>query len=361
MSRSFLRKGHILLGAIVCFLLILSFQKPLEPLVFTTYDQFLTELASAPADQWVLSGFDIPPVHHAQRNHLLSQGTKVEAWADWSTYHPFEKATGVDDIYASSFLYDTQNHTTFRLYEIEDGCHLMVTVPYKLNFWESIYCRIRTDQPRYRSATLYHLATLPSGTIQALHQLTFPPVPQPLTADELDFFNNNSFFDNGTWNGMNIRNQFLTSFYDDPKDVNLFNLFYCGTGLEERTCGETQEILDDIIASVPFYPDAGCNIVTTDEMNRVLTEHLNLTLEESNKVGLETMSYLPQRDLYFHFHGDTNYGHMVHFTSGEQQGNTFYLYYRDTFGLLNFRNCVLTLQKEGDNYLFLSNQPLSTN
>ena len=187
------------------------------------------------------------------------------------------------------------------------------------------------------------------------------PAPVPLTTEELEFFNSNSFFDNGGWGGINIRNQFLTSFYADPRNIDLFHLFYCGASQDERTQEETHEILSDIIAFVPFYPDAGCLIVTTQEMDQVLQEHLGLTLEETNKVGLDTLTYLPQRDLYFHFHGDTNYGHMVHFTAGDQLGDTVRLYYQDTFGLLSGASCVLTLQKTGDSYRFLSNMPLPSN
>ena len=46
-----------------------------------------------------------------------------------------------------------------------------------------------------------------------------------LTAEELEYFNGDEFF-NGEY--MNIRNQFLSSLYDTPEKVDLLELFYCG-------------------------------------------------------------------------------------------------------------------------------------
>lgn len=50
-----------------------------------------------------------------------------------------------------------------------------------------------------------------------------------LTGAELAYFNE-AFF-NGEY--MNIRNQFLSSLYDAPEKINLFELFYCGSGQTE--------------------------------------------------------------------------------------------------------------------------------
>ena len=57
----------------------------------------------------------------------------------------------------------------------------------------------------------------------------------PLTSEELAYFNDGSFFDNGTGNGgdaylhFSIRNMFLTSQYETPQDIDLFELFCCGS------------------------------------------------------------------------------------------------------------------------------------
>ena len=51
----------------------------------------------------------------------------------------------------------------------------------------------------------------------------------PLTGAELTYFAEEWF--NG--DDFNIRNQFLNSLYDRPEDIDLYNLFYCGSGLPE--------------------------------------------------------------------------------------------------------------------------------
>src|SRR5699024_6504430 len=61
---------------------------------------------------------------------------------------------------------------------------------------------------------------------------------EPLYDEELAWFNGNEFFtnemDNGTVVQVNIRNQFLSSTYETPEDINLFELFYCGDGTEQE-------------------------------------------------------------------------------------------------------------------------------
>ena len=54
--------------------------------------------------------------------------------------------------------------------------------------------------------------------------------PRPLTGDELAYFNEEFFNQNGAYS---IRNQFLNSLYERPEDIDLAELFYCGTGIDE--------------------------------------------------------------------------------------------------------------------------------
>lgn len=51
---------------------------------------------------------------------------------------------------------------------------------------------------------------------------------EPLSEEELAYFNGDAFF-NGT-DGINIRNQFLSSTYAAPEEIDLFQIFYCGDG-----------------------------------------------------------------------------------------------------------------------------------
>lgn len=307
------------------------------------YDLYLTYLSKDedPVLFYPYVSHSLPASSRVQWRNTLSQGRE--------NLTPNCSHSGATDHFSFSLLY---GEMFLDLYEMEDGCHLYLNNSIKKANAQGL-------EKLFSSSKC--LAILPSGTIQKLRDLTAPFDPVPLTQEELDFFNTGDFFDHGARaNGegrMNIRNQFLSSFYDDPRNIDLFELFYCGTGQATRTIAETQTILDAIIDSGAFYPETACNIVTTEEMNAVLTEHMGITLEETNKVGLAYMDYLPEYDAYYDFHGDTNYGQMVHFTSGQRSGNTIWLYYQDTFGLLDYRSCVLTLYQDGDRYYFCSNQP----
>ena len=64
---------------------------------------------------------------------------------------------------------------------------------------------------------------------------------------------------------------------------------------------------------------------------QVLEEYLGLTLAETGQVGLEHFTYLPDFDVYFFYHGDTNYRSSVTFTGGERRGELVRLTYDDTF------------------------------
>ena len=63
-------------------------------------------------------------------------------------------------------------------------------------------------------------------------------------------------------------------------------------------------------------PDCPATILTTAQMDKVLEEYLGLTLAETGQVGLEHFTYLPGFDVYFYYHGDTNYRSSVAFTGG---------------------------------------------
>lgn len=177
--------------------------------------------------------------------------------------------------------------------------------------------------------------------------------PSPLTGDELAYFNE-EFFNNDTVNhvvGVNLHNQFLTSNYARPEDIDLYSLFYCGTG---RSAGMT----DEELRQVGSFDSNGAQICPTDklavaDLDAVLLENTGLTLSQTAGIGLEQFQYLPEYDAYYHTHGDTNYLHNIYVAAGERAGNTLRLYYTQTGGW----SCV-TLEEQSDgSYWFVSNQP----
>ena len=170
----------------------------------------------------------------------------------------------------------------------------------------------------------------------------------PLTAEELAYFNGDEFF-NGDY--LNIRNQFLSSFYDAPEKIDLFELFYCGSGVAE-TISDTERA--EIMAQYGWEEElCPCTKNSRANMDAVLTEYMGLTLEDTEKIRLDLFTYQAKYDAYYYYHGDTNYRSKVIFSSGEREGNLIRLFYDDTF--MGDGEKTLTLREKAGGYLFVSN------
>jgi hypothetical protein len=172
----------------------------------------------------------------------------------------------------------------------------------------------------------------------------------PLTAEELIYFNGNEFF-NGEY--MNIRNQFLSSLYDAPEKIDLFRLFYCGSGLKE-TLTEAEKTAVVAYNGWDMEPDCACEKISRTNMDAVLTKYLGLTLADTDKIGLNDFTYLKEYDAYYYYHGDTNYRMEITFSGGEREGDIIRLFYNDTY--MTGGSKVLTLREKDGGYLFVSNQ-----
>jgi hypothetical protein len=174
-----------------------------------------------------------------------------------------------------------------------------------------------------------------------------------LTEDELAYFNGDSFF-NGEY--LNIRNQFLSSLYDEPADIDMSGLFYCGSGLAETmTEDELMAVMEKmgIEGSIEDL-QSPCEKISQANMDVILSEYIGTTISETNKIGLEQFIYLSEYDAYYHFHGDTNYRENINFQSGERDGNVILLFYNDEF--FGDGQKVLTLKEENGEYLFVANK-----
>ena len=187
------------------------------------------------------------------------------------------------------------------------------------------------------------------------------PDPVPLTGDELAYFNE-EFFNNDTVDnvvGLNIHNQFLTSLYERPEDIDLFELFYCGIP-DSETYNDINTPSDEELRLVygNTLPDCARYKATTADMDSILEEYMGLTVAETSGVGLENFTYLSDYDAYYWAHGDTNYWGDVFVSAGEREGDTIRLYYWDNFACYDCDWLCLTLEAQDDgSYWFVSNQP----
>lgn len=205
------------------------------------------------------------------------------------------------------------------------------------------------------SACTFTGAKTPEVTLPAQEPSRGEAGLQALTGEELRWFNERFFNGAGTkdeygYNVYSICNQFASPWYpyDDVKDINLYELFYCD-GSTEMGAGELQAALgvqDELNLPCPAYK------LTREEIDRVLTRYAGLTLEQTNKVGLESFDYAADYDAYYWMHGDTNYCGDLLFLLGTREGDTVKLYQ----GSGGAWTCVTLEEQEEGGWWFKSNR-----
>lgn len=212
-----------------------------------------------------------------------------------------------------------------------------------------------TDTPELTSAEV----TTPDPTP------TETPIPGALTAEELQWFEE-VFFRSGDDNIRNVFGSPYNNTYEKPQDINLIELFYDGSHLGDPVEATEAEI--DALTRLGAFPEmwnelsgeSGAYIcpafrVTCGEMNEVLLKYTGLTLEETNKVGLDKLPYLEEYDAYYWMHGDVGYPGPLKILSGVREGSTVKLYQRYNETLY----CLTLEQQPEGNYWFVSNLPIA--
>lgn len=176
---------------------------------------------------------------------------------------------------------------------------------------------------------------------------------EPLTQEEIDWFNREFF--NG--DDFNIRNQFLSSVYENPEDIDLYALFYNGTGRPAAVKEAEERTLIDV-AYGGVAPDTDLTKIPRGDMDAVLREHMGFSLEDTKQVGIGAFCFLSAYDACYNYHGDTNYRPIVTIISGEREGDLVRLHYIDDFYADGWK-CVTLRQTEEGSYQFVSNLPWS--
>ncbi len=146
-------------------------------------------------------------------------------------------------------------------------------------------------------------------------------------------------------------NRALTSFYDVPAHMDLYQLFYCGIpGLEHTPTAEELAFLE-VCPEIDLSFDLDC--LPTSEMDRVLTQYFGVTLSETDGTGLKNFVYWEETDCYYHTHSDSN-GLTIQVSQCEETEpgiwSVTYTTHRDTTG-------IVTLCLRDGNWQFLSNLP----
>lgn len=172
---------------------------------------------------------------------------------------------------------------------------------------------------------------------------------QTLSEDEMSVFNS-EFFNGETFN---MNNMMLSSEYDKPEEIDLFQLFYNGTGTAAGSVSEEETVLlTELYEEAPYLDIFK---VTTDEMNAFLETKLGIPLEATQKAGLENFFYLEQYDSFYNVAGDTNFDWCTVTSGVWGADNELILEYTKEYE--GGAWCV-TLKKTGDGYRFVSNEKI---
>lgn len=171
-----------------------------------------------------------------------------------------------------------------------------------------------------------------------------------VSKEQLDWFETEYF----NQEDNQIRNQFLTSSYEFPVEIDLYELFYNGAGGNiiggsDIPSEDEKNLILDYFRDAPF---TDLIRITREDMDDVLQKYMAITLDETNKVGLDKMYYLEKYDVYYMMHGDTNYARYVFEKGSVNEDGTITLQYHD---MDNGDWYLLTLTEENGEYHFVSN------
>ncbi len=177
----------------------------------------------------------------------------------------------------------------------------------------------------------------------------------PLTAEEVERLNKilePLLFDDQGNAKVNPLSHFLTSYYDKPENIDLCELLrYFPSG--EHAIDEAEFEALKRAQNWPFGADTALESMPVPihkfpaaTVNAALQKYMGITLDDLNGVGAENLAYLDEYDAYYSFTSDFA-ANTFACTRGERQGDMLRL-----FG----ETATLTLNKQGDDYLFISHQ-----
>lgn len=200
--------------------------------------------------------------------------------------------------------------------------------------------------------------TIPESTVKP--EIT--PTTGPLTEEEIKFFNEKFFNEEAEYPGRWVRNNILYTEFANPAQVDIEAMFYDEYSTEEISKEERaylREQLDEPLETSKF---------TAAYVNEMMQTYLGISLEESEKNGLDRFFYNAEYDAYYLMHSDAMCV-CVQVESGERKENgTITLVYRKAYQLFTHMteqeiNALpqyqVVLKETEKGYQFLSNQAVT--
>ena len=174
-----------------------------------------------------------------------------------------------------------------------------------------------------------------------------PETQTALTQSELDYFTD--YF------SVSGNNGFLLSDYDSPADIDLFELFYVGAGIASSWDEIPQEEVDAYLAAI------GNEEVFLDLLKVTQQQVTDFLFEKTGKVFppenvLNGWIYLEQYDAFYTEISDTNYNFLTCDSGYKTADGLYVLHFTadEGYGQL-VASCTVTLYKDGEQYLIVSN------
>ena len=189
----------------------------------------------------------------------------------------------------------------------------------------------------------------------------------PLTTEELEPYNEafeyklfdeqgNAFDTQGNPVSVSsLLNDFLTSYYSQPEDINLTNLLQHfpsdgqvtdETEFQALKAAEHFPFVDVENLESMFVP---IHRIPADSVNEALKKYMGITLDDLNGVGTDDLVYLEAYDAYYNYTSDCGDA-FFECVSGEKQGDIVRLY---------SKGATLTLKLRDDGFWFVSYLPIN--
>ncbi len=151
-------------------------------------------------------------------------------------------------------------------------------------------------------------------------------------------------------NKYDLYNLALLTEFETTEDVNLYSLFAYGFKDESKNPTE-QEI--ELMGSWIRDDKNDLRRLPVEKMNAALTEVFGITLDQTNRVGLDRLWYFEETDCYYGFiysgeNAVVNVRRVV-----DQDDGTVKVYYRR--GSDNYQDMIVTLKPVGESYQIISN------
>ncbi len=178
---------------------------------------------------------------------------------------------------------------------------------------------------------------------------------EPLTREELDWFQNVFFtYTNTDAQGnptFNIRNMFLRAEFETPEEINLRTVFYDGVSRFSEVSQEEKDLYDKVTNDDSLLDYAK---TPREDMERLFYENTGITIDQSQKIGLENLIYLEEYDAYYVKKGDTGYAYWNMAKGAWMEDGTVVILYTPK-GETPVYVSMVTLAPRGDSYVFVSN------